>query len=293
MKHAYMIIAHNEFSLLQKLLKMLDYNNNDIYIHIDKTVNDREFENVACGIRNAHVFWIKRKSVAWASYSLVEVELMLLEAATSSFHDYYHLLSGTDLPIKTHEEIESFFIKNNGSEFVNFDAMPCNNVSVENRVKYYYLDFLRGEGSFTTLKRYLMEYSLKTQKLLKVNRLKKTELHVMKGNQWFDITHQFACYILEVTKKEKLKKQFKYTNCPDELFVQTILFNSGYYEKISKIDIRYIDWSKHGRSPETLTMEYWESLCKSDRIFARKFSEKRDSLLVQKVFDTFGHNSSD
>ena len=35
-KHAYLIICHNQFKLLKKLIMMLDNENNDIYIHIDK-----------------------------------------------------------------------------------------------------------------------------------------------------------------------------------------------------------------------------------------------------------------
>ena len=34
MRHAYMIIAHNQFDLLEKIVSCLDTPNNDIYIHI-------------------------------------------------------------------------------------------------------------------------------------------------------------------------------------------------------------------------------------------------------------------
>ena len=34
--HAYMIIAHNQFELLERLIAALDDERNDIYIHIDK-----------------------------------------------------------------------------------------------------------------------------------------------------------------------------------------------------------------------------------------------------------------
>lgn len=34
-KHAYMIIAHNEFDLLEILVRLLDDPRNDIYVHID------------------------------------------------------------------------------------------------------------------------------------------------------------------------------------------------------------------------------------------------------------------
>lgn len=34
-KHAYLIIAHNDFEILENLIILLDDMRNDIYIHID------------------------------------------------------------------------------------------------------------------------------------------------------------------------------------------------------------------------------------------------------------------
>lgn len=39
MKFAYMIMAHNEPYVLDKLIRMLDYPDNDIYIHVDAKSN--------------------------------------------------------------------------------------------------------------------------------------------------------------------------------------------------------------------------------------------------------------
>lgn len=36
MRHAFLLIAHNEFQLLKVLLSMLDDKRNDIFLHIDK-----------------------------------------------------------------------------------------------------------------------------------------------------------------------------------------------------------------------------------------------------------------
>ena len=38
MKHAYLILAHNEFELLRLLVSLLDDPRNDLYIHFDKKV---------------------------------------------------------------------------------------------------------------------------------------------------------------------------------------------------------------------------------------------------------------
>ncbi len=35
-KHAYLVMAHNDWSLLSKLLRCIDDPRNDIFIHIDK-----------------------------------------------------------------------------------------------------------------------------------------------------------------------------------------------------------------------------------------------------------------
>lgn len=36
MKHAYLIMVHNQFYVLEILLKLIDDERNDIFLHIDK-----------------------------------------------------------------------------------------------------------------------------------------------------------------------------------------------------------------------------------------------------------------
>ena len=43
-KHAYLIMAHNNFYVLNKLILLLDDERNDIYIHIDKKVKEFDFD---------------------------------------------------------------------------------------------------------------------------------------------------------------------------------------------------------------------------------------------------------
>lgn len=35
-KHAYLIMAHGNWKILELLLKLLDFENNDIFLHIDE-----------------------------------------------------------------------------------------------------------------------------------------------------------------------------------------------------------------------------------------------------------------
>lgn len=62
-KHAYLIMDHNDWSLLCKLLSCLDDKRNDLFIHIDKKV-DFKPEDIYSP-KQAKCTYIKRRSVAW------------------------------------------------------------------------------------------------------------------------------------------------------------------------------------------------------------------------------------
>lgn len=108
-KHAFLIIAHTDWSLLKTLVSLLDYELNDIYIHIDAKVLAKDIPDIICSKSNLYMLE-RRISVAWGDISVVEAEYLLFETAYNNSHySYYHLLSGVDLPLKPKEYIYSFF----------------------------------------------------------------------------------------------------------------------------------------------------------------------------------------
>lgn len=104
-KHAFLIIAHTDWSLLKTLVSLLDYELNDIYIHIDAKVPAKAIPDIICSKSNLYMLE-HRISVAWGDISVVEAEYLLFEIAYNNSHyGYYHLLSGVDLPLKSKEYI--------------------------------------------------------------------------------------------------------------------------------------------------------------------------------------------
>ena len=68
-KHAYMIIAHNEFDLLETLVRLLDDPRNDLYIHIDAKVQDFDFDRFRGLVRYSGLYFTtKRVSVTWGAF---------------------------------------------------------------------------------------------------------------------------------------------------------------------------------------------------------------------------------
>ena len=135
-KHAFLIMVHRNDEVLETLLKLLDDERNDIFIHIDAKAALR-MEELKRYIKKSGFYQAERVRVNWGGYSQIQAELNLLEAAAGQeSYARYHLLSGADLPIKTQDEIHQFFDAHGEKEFVGF----CGGIEgCEERVKLYHL----------------------------------------------------------------------------------------------------------------------------------------------------------
>ncbi len=289
--HAYMIIAHNQFELLEKLILALDDERNDIFIHIDAKVKSFDFDRFPhLASHSRVVFTDERVNVTWGDFSQVKTEMVLLKTAIMNEYPerpyrYFHLISGVDLPIKSNDEIHRFCEINNGKEFVHFTDNEVSQLSV-NRLQYYHF-FRKKRNTFT---KYLAQAVLRIQKILHVNRLAGTDIKVQKGCNWFSITGDFAHYIVD--NLQKYEKVFKYSYCGDETFVQTMLVNSPFKDNLYMPDcnnnhdacLRLIDWNRG--NPYIWRMEDLEIIQNSPCIFARKFDMNKDSNIINRILES-------
>lgn len=278
-KHAYLIIAHNEFGILKVLLSMLDDERNDIYLHLDKKagkVNLEEFKT----IQSRLIVLNNRIDVRWGHSSQIRVELLLFEEAYKvGGYAYYHLLSGVDLPIKTQDYIHHFFDMNAGREFVGYASELF-----EKRVlKYHLFISLKLPNRFLNyVVGKIQAFSYLIQSLLHIQR--KRDIQFRKGCNWVSITPVLVHLLLE--KKKYILKRFRYTICGDELFLQSVLWNSELRERIYNQQdefvgcMRCIDWERG--EPYVWRSEDFGILKQSEALFARKFSSK-DMDIVFKI----------
>lgn len=284
-KQAYLIIAHKDDYTFHTLISMLDDENNDIFIHMDKKNKEYNEEDTNKLVKKAGIYHSSRSSVAWGGYSLINAEMILLHKATETGHyNHYHLLSGQDLPIQTQDVIQNFFIENADKEFVGFDKDVF---AYEDRVYYrYYFRELIGRNR---LFKKIEKISIKMQKALKIKR--NQNIRFQKGAQWFSITDNLAREVL--SKEDWVKQVFKYGYCVDEIFLQTIVENSEFVNRLyyNKADgshrntMRYIDWSS--TRPHTFTCEDIDKLKESKLMFARKFDCDVDSVVIKKIYDLY------
>lgn len=285
-KHAYLIMAHNDFYTLEKLLCLIDDERNDIYIHIDKKVKG-DISYLKSVVKKSEIHLVKRMDVRWGDISQIECEIILLKEATLKYHKYYHLISGVDLPLKTQNEFHNFFDDKN-LEFIDFDNFDKISEKHLNRLKHYHLFTKHLRSKNKTLSYICSSFRFRfeiLQSKLNINRLKKTELIFQKGANWFSITHNFAKYCLEHLE---YLKYFKYSYCADELFLQTIIINSPFKNKIFKkngvpFNGRFIDWNRG--NPYIFQKKDLKELLNSDSFFARKFSSKTDQEIIDAIYN--------
>lgn len=290
MKHAYLIIAHNDFSILEKQLLLLDDPRNDFYVHIDKKVKDFPFDHFKQLLRYSNIHFVRRLDVRWGDDSQIECELLVLSDAIKGNYRYYHLLSGVDMPLKTNDEIHCFFEDHDGLEFIHF----CSEEQTEkcrNRIDYYHsMRFLerRSRIEIPFLKTGISRL-LKLQHKVGFRRRCNKGLRLGYGANWFSITHELAEYVL--SKKRWIRKHFRFSCCGDELFLQTIVINSDFYDKLYRKErddnylscMRYIDWTRG--NPYAFREDDFRLLIDQPYLFARKFSTKTDTQIVDLLYE--------
>lgn len=73
-RHAYLIMAHNQFDLLKKIISLLDFEGHDFYIHIDKKSVDFNLSDFEGAAKKSNIIFIDRRDTVWGGYSGIETE---------------------------------------------------------------------------------------------------------------------------------------------------------------------------------------------------------------------------
>lgn len=288
-KHAYLIMAHDKPRQLEILLSLLDDPRNDIYLHLDSrlAIDLSAFSEQVC---HSNLFFVERDAVRWGHSSLVVCELKLLTAAVNKqAYEFYHLLSGADLPLYTQELIHSFFDVHAGEIFLAFDNFVSK--AERDRVALYH-PFVGRRGRHRSLSenaKFALDVALeKLQGFLRIDRIP-AGIEIKKGSQWFSIPDGLACDV--VNHSEEIMRMCRYSNCADEVFLQTFVWNSAWRENLflsgvhlerpMERSMRLIDWEKGG--PYTWTIGDYEELSASEMMFARKFDIDVDERIIFKL----------
>ena len=280
-KHAYLILAHNHFDLLERLMGLLDDERNDIFLHIDKKVTGFDFGYFTRVCSRARVFSVaNRQDSAWGSQELVLAELELFRTANAQgpYH-CYHLLSGACLPLKSQNEIHRIF-EDFSVSALGYTDQPAQ-WDIKRLTRYHRLFPQKGLGVW------LNKAVADLQEKIGFDRLRHTDIQVCKGSQWGSLTQEAVNCLLE--QEELIRKLTRHSLCADEIYKQTILYRWGV--PMSKDSRRLILWDKDWH-PRVLTMANWPAIEETDALFARKFDPTVDGAVIEKLIEKVGNKDN-
>lgn len=278
-KHAYCIMAHGNWQQLQLLINALDDVRNDIYLHVDKKSVANYLQYGGAKTKYSHLILVDSMDVRWSDVSQMLAEFKLFRKVVDSGISYQriHLISGSDLPIRSQDYIHEFF-KNRKEEFL--VVRTSSDFSI--RIKYYhfFVKYRRKCKMFDMMRRVLIVFQLPF-----VNRLKKCPLPYAWGTNWCSLTLKAVKCICDY--ETECRSIFKYSTSSDELYKQMILnHQSGFTFSSANVgNLRYVDFSAHLPSPKTLTMEDYDKIMDSGCLFARKFDTNKDRIIVDKILN--------
>lgn len=267
-KDAFLIIAHNEFDVLQRLLSMLDYEEHDVFIHLDRKISRLPILKVSY----ANLFILEdRIDVRWGHVSQIEVMLKIFgEANQQGKYRYLHLISGVHIPIQPLRLIQEYYEQRKGYSLLN--QMQTSEGEIDIKLRKYSF-FLKGFMSNSRSSRSIHQLFWKVgHKIQSVFRTKKRVFtNVLKASSWMSLTQEAAAYL--VSNRGRILKKYSYTLCGDEFFVATELNNSHLREKVL-FDDKLLKCEFVGAGPRVYTLADFENIVASDCLFARKFSHE-------------------
>lgn len=302
MKHAYLIMIHDNWEQLKILLSLLDSEDGDIFIHVCSGVKMPDVSDIKGIIKKSRLFFSERVAVKWGGFGICSASFKLLETAVENgTYDYFHLLSGSDLPIKPIKQIELFFENNvwNNQSFnlkTNYLSFRCPSDNLKSRIVYYnFFTSLFGSRNYIVRKfaTSLNHILCIMQKFLGINRFKNSGCMLYQGSAWWSLSHEAVEYVLN--NKTWIEKNFKrMTFASDEFVFQILLLNSKFKDSLympkgnQHSNLRLIDFERGNGygSPHVWVKDDKKEIVSSGDLFARKFNMNIDKDIIELICGT-------
>lgn len=276
MKVVYAIVCHRITNpLLHTVGYLSSFEDNIVLIHVDKKSDIKKF--LFLEKSNVHLI-PNRVDVTWGALSLTRSVLQLMEFSLNFQYDFFFLLYGDDIPLKSNSDLKNLLNSFSDYNFISFDKTATVE-HIENRVKYLHPDefFQRDAKLLTRVKK--KAFAL-TRDIFYKNKSFEESRHrlppLYKGSNWFGLTADTIKYILDyISDNEWFLKVFDKSFAADETVFHTIIKTNPKLKIFEHTDypiscLKYIDWQSGPDYPKALGEEDQLKIKASTCFFARK-----------------------
>lgn len=254
----YCFTVYNEPELLRHTILRLQHPNARFFIHIDRRVDESVFYKALDGIEN--IEFIKDRVISqWADISTVQAVMYLFRAAIKDDKEgYCVLLSGSDYPLKTANQIVEILTRHYPQEFIhasnekdwNYQLKSWMNshiyshwLTVDGKiklvvkpyrcVKLYGLGTLKGKQIVPFIYKLFRPRMLgRVVKCFFSKREMPAGLTAYASETWFQITTDAAKYVLKyIDSNPDVLNFYETFGFPEESMMQSIILSNPIFNK--------------------------------------------------------------
>lgn len=281
-RQAILILCGDEYKRLPLLVDQFDERFN-IYVHIDKKVSLPQTMRKLIKSKKSVKLLAQSYETNWGSMNIVNATLFLCrKALTDKCNTHFHLISGSDFPVATNEQIveSSQTSADNYMEYFPLPTPRWNDGGLS-RLEYFHpLDCL---DYWNPKERERYEKFLNVQKVMNIKR-KLLDIPYYGGSTWWSLSRKCIEYVIRNLNVNNIYASMQNTYIPDEMFFQTTLLNSPLKRYIKNDNRRYIVWRvKNGHIPANLDMEDYDIIRNSNCLFMRKTDKNCSEKLVEMI----------
>lgn len=317
-KIAILLLVHKSPEQLEHLLRRMDDNRFDIYIHVDAKSDINQFKGVKNQVKASEVIFVKERIKTYFNdFSLVKATVNTIKEAISKEYKYYILLTGQDYPIKSNDYIyeklsndypisyidmygveESFSKGVRWVEHIGYSYFSQN-------IRKFLLNMIGNKLYFSKFG-YVVKIIPKMYDMIMTRfafspraKLKNTEYVYSAGSHFWILPDISVKHIIQKFDNDTcINNIFKHIAAPEESYFQTILssmsnlkLSDGMYDQFSsrrkEMDnpsLRLIKWYENGQHtsghPAIWKMEDAHIIEEAEALFARKFDINIDSDII-------------
>lgn len=296
MNIAYLVLTYKDPQLLSRMVSSLE-DTGDFYVYVDKKTSVKPFIDIFKNHKNV-IFISKRRNISWGGWSIVQSYLDLLCAAFNNkkVYDRFVMLTGQDYPLYHNKRIVETFQANRETEYIMayniaHSPLPSDRHKI---TKKWFLDSPFKNCFLTKCYKAIMYYTITkpfSSNKIKL-RLNNEPVEPYFGQMLCAFTRQAAELLINTYKYDKkFNRQMKYVHAPDELYWQTIIFNSplrkntiqkGEEHEITEhfgwAPLHYLTYLEN--TSEFTSPDDFRKLVNSNFMFCRKvYSDKSEKLL--------------
>ncbi len=296
MNHAFVILAHDEPQLLIRTVARLCTANHFFFIHIDKK-NERmlytsEVEKLKYNSQVCSLFSFYKTN--WGGANLIRATLHMFEIVKKLNIERklniqrIHLISGKDYPVRSNQEIDTFFELLDVKAYLHFGFISPSSPLTWRFNIYHLADVFDLRGKYNIIPRVFAKVQLMLRSVGIIIR-KPLDKKLCYGSYWFSCDIELLEWIL--ANHKPLLYRFKYTRCCDEVFFHYLIMNGPFAGKVLSRNYRFVKWN-HGECC-TLDESDLDDILISGSVFCRKVTMKDSMLLLDKIDDIIAKNGND